>query len=162
MPADVTLPARLDARSRWALETIAAAAGVRVVERGAPALDVELDVGRAFFHLARLEERDGAPQDEHGRFPASASCLVDGHAPVDALVAQRAEAARAAGAEPDRSSPGGARFAVALPHDIDTPWRWSRTGVRGAAARGKAAVQDRRLGDAGVEAAGLALAPLHR
>jgi hypothetical protein len=73
-----------------------------------------------------------------------------------------AEAARAAGVAPDPSYPGGARFAVALTHDIDTPWRWSRAGRRGAAARGKAALRGRRLGDAGVEAAALALAPLHR
>ena len=69
MPADVTLPADLDPRARWTLETVAAAAGVRVVERGAPLLDVELDLDGAFFHLARLEEAPGAPQDEHGRFP---------------------------------------------------------------------------------------------
>src|SRR4051812_17074021 len=110
MPADVTLPAELEARDRWVLETLAAAAGVRVVPRGAPLLDVAVDLEGAFFHLARLEEQRGAPQDEHGRFPASASCLQEGEAPVDALVQEVAEAAASAGAEPDRSFPGGARF----------------------------------------------------
>ena len=51
---------------------------------------------------------------------------------------------------------------MALTHDIDTPWRWTRPGVRGAAARGKAALRARRLGDAAREARGLAGVPLHR
>ncbi len=32
---------------------------------------------------------------------------------------------------------GGARFAVALTHDVDVPWKWTRKGVKGAAARAK-------------------------
>ena len=41
--------------------------------------------------------------------------------------------ARRLGLEPPRWR--GARFAVALTHDVDVPWRWTRLGVRGAAAR---------------------------
>ena len=76
----------------------------------------------------------------------------------------RARAARGApgGATPAPDYPGGARFAVALTHDIDTPWRWSRRGVLGAAARLKGALGRRDVTTARVEATGLALAPLHR
>ena len=35
-------------------------------------------------------------------------------------------ALRAAASSPAPRYPGGARFAVALTHDIDTPWRWTR------------------------------------
>ncbi len=69
---------------------------------------------------------------------------------------------RASGVEPPPAYPGGARFAVALTHDIDTPWRWSGRGVLGAGARLKRAVFEGRFVDARREAAGLALAPLHR
>ena len=78
--------------------------------------------------------------DEHGRFPAAASSLAAGAAPLDELVLALRLAATAEGAAPAPDYPGGARFAVALTHDIDTPWRWSPRGVRGAAARLKGAL----------------------
>ncbi|MEX2210965.1 MAG: polysaccharide deacetylase family protein [Gaiellaceae bacterium] len=99
-----------------------------------PAAELE----QAFFHLARVEERDG-PRDAHGRFPAAASSLDPLDPPLERLRAQL-------GVEPPRWR--GARFAVALTHDVDTPWRWTRRGLRLAAGR-----KDLRA---------LARAPLHR
>ena len=57
---------------------------------------------------------------------------------------------------------GGARFAVALSHDVDIPWRWTRRGVRLGAGRLKAAVRGRDGAVAWREARGLAGAPVHR
>ena len=45
---------------------------------------------------------------------------------------------------------------------MDTPWRWTRIGVRGAAARLKRNVVQARLGPAVREATALAVAPVHR
>ena len=67
---------------------------------------------------------------------------------------------RRLGVEPPRW--GGARFAVALTHDVDTPWKWTRTGLVGAAARAKADILGGRIGSALREARGLAVAPLHK
>ncbi len=106
----------------------------------------------AFFHLARLEELEG-PRDEHGRFPAAASCLDPLDPPLERL-------RRRLGLEPPRWR--GARFAVALTHDVDVPWRWTRRAVRGSAARVKSHVLARRGSAAAREARALAGLPLHR
>ena len=110
------------------------------------------DLAEAFFHLARIEERNGA-RDEHDRFRASSSSLDPLDPPLERL-RQRL------GLEPPRC--GGARFAVALTHDVDTPWKWTRTGLRGAAARAKADVLGGRIASALREARGLAAAPIHK
>lgn len=110
------------------------------------------ELADAFFHLARIEELDG-PRDNHGRFNAAGSCLDPLDPPLDRL-------RRRLGLEPPRW--GGARFAVALTHDVDAPWRWTRTGIHGAAARLKAHVLSRRSSAALREARGLAGMPLHR
>jgi peptidoglycan/xylan/chitin deacetylase (PgdA/CDA1 family) len=110
------------------------------------------DLAEAFFHLARIEERNG-PRDEHGRFPVSATCLDPLDPPLERL-------RRRLGVEPRRW--GGARFAVALSHDVDIPWRWTRRGVRLGAGRLKAAVRGRNGAAAWREARGLAGAPVHR
>jgi hypothetical protein len=167
MPAPaVTLDPGLGGPARWTLSALVSAAGARVVARGAPPFDPGSDVLRgldeAFAHLARVEEAGPFEPDEHGRFPAVASSLAPGEAPVDALVQPVRDALRAGGVEPHTDYPGGARFAVALTHDIDTPWRWSGRGVLGAGARLKAAVFGGRLAEARREAAGLAMAPVHR
>ena len=156
--AVVSLPDGLVPQERWLLGELCAAAGVRVADGGPVlAIDPSWDLATASALLAREEELD-APLDEHGRFPAWASALAPGAAPLDELVVAIREAAAAS--PPDY--PGGARFAVALTHDIDTPWRWSKRGVMGAAARLRGALATRDLTAARVEATGLALAPLHQ
>jgi hypothetical protein len=110
------------------------------------------ELADAFFHLARIEELD-APRDEHGRFAAAASCLDPFDPPLERL-------RRSLGLEPPRWR--GARFAVALTHDVDVPWRWTRIGARGAAARLKSHVRARRGRPAAREARALAALPLHR
>jgi peptidoglycan/xylan/chitin deacetylase (PgdA/CDA1 family) len=157
----------VERRARWVLDTIGArdvgfgddlpyrAEAWERVERGErPDGD---DVAEAFFHLARLEERDRpgftSPRDRHGRFPASASCLDPLDPPLERLRARL-------GVEPPRW--GGARFAVALTHDVDVPWRWTRVGIRGGAARVKAAVAAGRVGTALAEGRALASVPLHK
>ena len=120
------------------------------VERGErPSGD---DVAEAFFHLARVEER-GAGRDEHDRFRAAASVLDPLEPPVERL-RQRLKL------EPPRWA--GKRFAVALTHDVDTPWKWTQLGLRGGAARLKSAVRTRRTKKALREARALAAVPLHR
>lgn len=156
------IPPAIERRARWVLDTLGGGelgfgddvpyveAAWEQVERGErPAGD---EVAEAFFHLARLEER-GAARDAHGRFPASASCLD----PLDPALERLR---RRLGLEPPRWR--GARFAVALTHDVDVPWRWTPVGLRGSAARLKANVLGRRGRAALREARALAGVPLHR
>ncbi|HKS78869.1 MAG TPA: polysaccharide deacetylase family protein [Gaiellaceae bacterium] len=158
----MTVPEGVARRARWVLETLGAShlrlgedVPLRLeawdqVERG------ELPEGdglaAAFFHLARIEER-GAPRDRHGRFFASSSCLDPLDPPLERL---RRELGLAA------PQYGGAKFAVALTHDVDVPWRWTRIGIRGAAARLKGHALAGRVSPALHEARGLARVPLHR
>jgi hypothetical protein len=156
------IPASVERRARWVLDSIGArdagfgddvsyrSGAWEQVERGErPEGD---DLAEAFFHLARVEERRG-PRDEHGRFCSASSCLDPLDPPLDRLRLKL-------GVEPPRWD--GARFAVALTHDVDSPWRWTRIGVRGAASRLKSNVRRARLGPTVREATGLATAPLHR
>jgi peptidoglycan/xylan/chitin deacetylase (PgdA/CDA1 family) len=158
--ADV-IPERVERRARWVLETLGAS-GLRLgeevpyraeewerVDRGELPED---ELAAAFFHLARVEERNG-PKDARGRFAAAASCLDPLDPPLERL-------RRALGVEPPRYR--GARFAIALTHDVDVPWKWTRIGVRGAAARLKGHARAGRAGDALREAQGLARVPLHK
>lgn len=152
----------MERRARWVLDTIGArglgfgddvpyrAEAWQSVDRGE--LPKDDDLAEAFFHLARVEERNG-PRDEHGRFRASSSCLDPLDPPLERL-------RRRLGVEPPRW--GGGRFAIALTHDVDTPWKWTRTGLVGAAARAKGDLLGGRVGSALREARGLALAPLHK
>jgi peptidoglycan/xylan/chitin deacetylase (PgdA/CDA1 family) len=156
------IPPAVERRARWVLDSIGAH-DVRLgpdlpyareawhqVDRGErPRGD---EVAEAFFHLARVEERRGA-RDGHGRFRASASCLDPLDPPLERLRSRL-------GLEPRRWA--GARFAVALTHDVDIPWRWTRIGVRGAAARLKEHGRMRRAGPALREARALAEVPLHK
>jgi hypothetical protein len=149
-------------RARWVLDAL----GARNVELGddvpfRPEAWEELERGErprgdeladAFFHLARIEERAGL-RDQHGRFPVEASVLDPLDPPLEHL-------RRTLDLEPPRWR--GARFAVALTHDVDTPWRWTRAGVRGGARRMKEHVFAGRPAGALAEARGLAAAPLHR
>ena len=125
----------MPSRVPWVLDTLGArelAVGEEVsydagawaqVERGERPEGDEL--AGAFWHLARLEERSGE-RDRHGRFPASASALDPLDPPLERLRARL-------GIEPPRWR--GARFAVALTHDVDRPWRWTGRGVRNAVGR---------------------------
>lgn len=109
-------------------------------------------VAEAFFHLARMEER-GAERDRFGRFSASASCLDPLDPPLERLRERL-------GAAPPRWR--GARFAVALTHDVDIPWRWTRIGMRGSAARLKEGVRTRHGRAAVAEARALSALPVHK
>jgi hypothetical protein len=111
-------------------------------------------IASAFWHLSRWEERDGAPQDRHGRFPLSAA-LADPEQPaVDAILVRFQQAT---GLRPRTG------LRLVLSHDIDTPVRWSgRRSAHAAAARLKAATLSRDRREASVEARGLAAAPLQR
>ncbi len=120
-----------------------------LVERGQLPED---ELAAAFFHLARVEERAGE-RDEHGRFRAIWSSLDPLDPPLERL-------RRALGV--DRQRWNGATFAVALTHDVDSVKRWTPIGLRGAAARLKHDVLQRRARPAMREATGLALAPLHK
>jgi hypothetical protein len=149
----MTVPERVERRARWVLDTLGArdrrlgwdvvydAAAWEAVERGELPDD---PVAAGFFHLARVEEIAG-PRDDRNRFTAAASCLDPLDPPLERLRRQLR-------VEPPRYD--GARFAVALTHDIDIPWRWTRVGVRGAAAR-------LRRGAWG-EAGALARVPIHK
>ena len=110
------------------------------------------ELAEAFFHLARIEELDGR-RDAHGRFAAASSCLDPLDPPLERL-------RRGLGLEPPRWR--GARFAVALTHDVDVPWRWTRRGVLGSAARLKSSVLARQRGPALREARALAGMPVHK
>src|ERR1041385_3217674 len=158
----VPIAERDEQRARWVLEMLGAS-GLRlgedvpynaeaweVVERGELPSDDALAAG--FFHLARVEER-GAERDRHGRFLAASSCLDPLDPPLERL-------RRELGVEPPRYR--GARFAVALTHDVDVPWRWTRIGVLGAAARLKGHALGGRAGPALHEARGLARVPVHK
>ena len=158
----VPIAERDERRARWLLEMLGAP-GLRLgedvpyrpeaweaVERGELPADDELAAG--FFHLARVEER-GAPRDQHGRFCAASSCLDPLDPPLERL-------RRELGVEPPPYR--GSRFAVALTHDVDVPWRWTRVGVLGAAARLKGHALAGRVRPAVHEARGLARVPVHR
>jgi hypothetical protein len=162
MPGAVPISERDERRARWVLEMVGAS-GLRLgedvafrqeawdaVERGGLPAGDELAAG--FFHLARVEER-GADVDRHGRFLAAASCLDPLDPPLERL-------RRELGGEPPLYR--GARFAVALTHDVDNPWKWTGIGVRGAAARLKTHALAGHAGAAAHEARGLARMPLHK
>lgn len=149
------VPERVARRARWVLDTLGGRdlslggdlpyvpAAWESVERGErPEGDA---VAEAFFHLARVEEIDGA-RDERNRFPAAASCLDPLDPPLERL-------RRELGLEPPQYR-GDAKFAVALTHDVDNPWRWTRAGIRAAAGRLKRG----ELGQAGA----LARVPIHK
>jgi peptidoglycan/xylan/chitin deacetylase (PgdA/CDA1 family) len=137
-------------RARWVLESIGAGdLDVPYVESEREQVDRgerpdRLGVAQGFFDLARLEERDG-PRDRHGRFLSSASAFDLLDPPLERL-------RESLGVPAPR--PLGARFAVALTHDVDVVWRWTRRGVKGALWRARRG-DLRQLVD-------LARAPLHR
>jgi hypothetical protein len=145
----MSVPERVERRVRWVLGTLGApshdfaydAPAWEAVERGELPDD---PFAAAFFHLARVEEVDGA-RDERNRFTAAASGLDPLDPPLERL-------RRELGVEPPRY--GDAKFAVALTHDVDMPWRWTPVGIRGAAARLKGG----QLREAGA----LARVPIHK
>jgi peptidoglycan/xylan/chitin deacetylase (PgdA/CDA1 family) len=155
------IPEAVERRARWVLDSIGArdvgfgddvaydSEAWEQVDRGERPRDA---LAQAFFHLARVEERNGA-RDEHDRFPAASSCLDPLDPPLERL-------RRELGTKPPRW--GGARFAVALTHDVDSPWKWTRLGLKGAAARAKSDLVGGRFGSGLRELRGLAGAPLHK
>ena len=115
------------------------ACGVADGRAGAPARPVLGSRGRAPRRSRARRSCDG-PVDEHGRFLASASALRAGRGAARRPRARAARGAARPASSPRPPIPGGARFAVALTHDIDTPWRWSaaRPAGRGRPAQGRA------------------------
>ncbi len=156
------IPESVERRARWVLDTIGArdlgfGDDVRYSEPAWEQVDrgerpVGDDLAEAFFHLARVEERADT-RDRHGRFPGSATCLDPLDPPLERLRMKL-------GLEPPRWL--GARFAVALTHDVDVPWRWTRAGVRGAAGRLRRHARAREGGPAAREARALVAVPLHK
>ncbi len=155
-------PPHVERRARWVLDSIGATEvgfgdHVPYHEEAWAAIDLgewpgNDDLAEAFWDLARLEELR-SDRDTHGRFRAPWSRLDPLDPPLERLRTKL-------GIEPPRWD--GARFAVALTHDVDSPWRWTPIGVRGAAARLKSDVLHARAGAAAREAKGLARVPLHR
>ena len=156
------IPEQVERRARWVLDTIGArevglgddvpyrSESWEQIDRGEqPDGD---DLAEAFFHLARVEELNGA-RDEHDRFRAASSCLDPLDPPLERL-------RRRLGVGPPRW--GGARFAVALTHDVDVPWKWTRKGLKGAAARAKSELVHGRVGPGLRELRGLAGAGVHK
>ncbi len=156
------IPPLVERRARWVLDSIGArnvGFGDDMPYREQPWAAIDRgerphgdELAEAFFHLARLEERDAA-RDEHGRFLASSSCLDPLDPPLERL-------RRRLGLQPPRW--GRARFAVAVTHDVDVPWRWTRPGLRLAVGRLRAHALKRRFRPAVREARALAGVPLHK
>jgi peptidoglycan/xylan/chitin deacetylase (PgdA/CDA1 family) len=155
------IPELVERRARWVLDSIGArdvGFGDDVVYDPTAWEQVEREecpedlLAQAFFHLARVEERNGA-RDEHDRFRAVSSGLDPLDPPLERL-------RRDLGVEPPRW--GNARFAVALTHDVDSPWKWTGTGLKGAAARAKSDLVHGRVRSGLRELRGLAGAPLHK
>ncbi|HEY3766289.1 MAG TPA: polysaccharide deacetylase family protein [Gaiellales bacterium] len=183
---DIDVPAGFAPRARWTIETLlgacadpaaeavryGGAGGLAVSERawsyfesgertppllayggmldfGDGACDL---VASAFWHLSRWEERPSSPRDEHGRFPAAAALCDPADPPVDALLREFRSHVGDRGRTP---------FIVALTHDVDNPWRWSRPrALLGAAARLRRDASERHAGAAAREALGLVAAPV--
>lgn len=127
--------------------------------------DEEPDVRRdplahAFWWLARVEEQlaPEAAFDEHGRFRFECSALRRRDdplaAPVDELALGHADALapwRDAGEDPP--------WRIVATHDIDLPWRWTRTGRRRAIRALRDDLRSFRLGSASRGALALASIP---
>jgi Family of unknown function (DUF7033) len=116
-------------------------------------------VASAFVLLACWDERTTAERDQYGRLPFSASVFASspelriGEPAVDhyAVLLRGAVAPRLAelGLAPLPPagwawSPGG-RFAIALTHDLDNLWRWTRRGFAAAGYRTARAVRHGRV-----------------
>ena len=155
------IPAAVERRARWVLDSVGAfdtgfgddvpyvADAWEALENGQRPTD---PIAAGFYHLARVEERSGA-RDRHGRFSAADSCLDPLDPPLERL-------RESLGVEPPRWQ--GARFAIALTHDVDVPWRWTRIGILGAGARLKQQIRRREGRDALRTGRALASVPIHK
>ena len=155
------IPASIERRARWVLDAVGAfdtgfGDDVPYVEEAWEQLErgerPREPLAAGFYHLSRAEERNGR-RDRHGRFPASASCLDPLDPPLERL-------RESLGVEPPRWQ--GARFAIALTHDVDVPWRWTRLGMLGAAAKLKGHARRGEGRDAYRMARALGSIPMHK
>ena len=122
-------------------------------------------VASAFVLLACWDERTTAARDKHGRLPYASSVFaaqpalkiedpaVDRY--VEVLRAVLAPRLAALGLEP-LPKPGwvwgpGKRFAVALTHDVDNLWRWTRRGMAASGYRALRAARARNAAAFGRE-----------
>lgn len=95
--------------------------------------DADVDpIAATFWWLARVEERLAPPTafDEHGRFRHDQSALARRGAPLAAPVDEFARSLDLdAWAVRDPRAPA---YRMVVTHDIDVPWRWTRSGRRRA------------------------------
>jgi hypothetical protein len=122
-------------------------------------------VASAFVLLACWDERATGERDQYGRLPFSASVFaanpelrledpaVDRYAELlrGALAPRLAELGHAPLPAPGWAWGPGARFAVALTHDLDNLWRWTRRGFAAAGYRTARALRHGRVRAAGRE-----------
>ena len=133
------IPENVERRPRWVLDTVGGR-GLVLGERAtcrttrrpgnrssAASVPTGDDLAEAFFHLARVEELGRAA----GRARALPGRVV---VPRPARHAAGTTAQQGSGSTPPRV--GGARFAIALTHDVDVPVALDSSAIRGAAARG--------------------------
>ena len=104
------IPPVIERRASWVLDTLGAGhlgiGDLPYSETAWRAVDAGRrpqgnDLAEAFFHLARIEERNG-PRDEHGRFPVSATCLDPLDPPLERLRRRLGRGAAALGRRPLR------------------------------------------------------------
>ena len=155
------IPNSIERRARWVLDSIGAfdigfgddvafnAEAWEQLERGERPND---PIAEGFYHLARVEEHNGA-RDRHGRFLASESCLDPFDPPLEKL-------RQSFGVEPPRWR--GARFAIVLTHDVDVPWRWTKSGVLRTGAQLKHYIRNRKASKAFHTVHSLASIPIHK
>ena len=150
MPAPaIRLPWELSIERRWVAESLVAAAGARVTPDTGPELALDGDRPRRRRSATSRGSRraPGSATDEHGRFPGVrlVSRARRGAGRRARLPRSPRRSARRASRRRRRLARAAPRFFVALTHDIDTPWRWTRPGLRGAASRLRHAARELRV-----------------
>ena len=117
----------------------------------------------AFWWLARVEEQlahqsgDTGAFDEHGRFCSVAAAVAPG---VSVLPVDELAHSLLGELEMHPIWPSQRACAIAVTHDIDVPWRWSRQGVRRAARAIRQSLLSGKVGAALATAMAMVAAPV--